>query len=98
MSRLQNRSFCKKYMIYIFHTFTEFRPSKLNGHGLARKKKERKDIQFSVFILQDLLEYKKKLRILQIRTLDDANKKIQIDDSMQVGQLMVTICTKMGKV
>ncbi|XP_076081524.1 talin-1-like isoform X6 [Mytilus galloprovincialis] len=44
----------------------------------------------------DLLEYKKKLRILQIRTLDDANKKIQIDDSFQVGQLMVTICTKMG--
>ena len=44
----------------------------------------------------DLLEYKKKLRILQIRTLDDAMKKIQIDDSFQVGQLMVTICTKMG--
>ncbi|KAK3096284.1 hypothetical protein FSP39_025308 [Pinctada imbricata] len=44
----------------------------------------------------DLLEYKKKLRILQIKMLDGSAKKLQVDDSHTVGQLMVTICTKMG--
>ncbi|XP_061190931.1 talin-1-like isoform X1 [Saccostrea echinata] len=44
----------------------------------------------------DLLEYKKKMRILQIKTLDGMQKKLQVDDSHTVGQLMVTICTKMG--
>lgn len=44
----------------------------------------------------DLLEYKKKLRILQVKTLDGAAKKLQVDDSHTVGTLMVTICTKMG--
>ncbi|XP_056003983.1 talin-1-like isoform X5 [Ostrea edulis] len=44
----------------------------------------------------DLLEYKKKMRILRIKTLDGMQKKLQVDDSHTVGQLMVTICTKMG--
>ncbi|XP_041355319.1 talin-2-like [Gigantopelta aegis] len=44
----------------------------------------------------DLLEYKKKHRILKVRTLDGALKTLQVDDSHTVGQLMVTICTKMG--
>ena len=37
------------------------------------------------------------MRILQIKTLDGMQKKLQVDDSHTVGQLMVTICTKMGR-
>ncbi|XP_021356551.1 talin-1-like isoform X2 [Mizuhopecten yessoensis] len=44
----------------------------------------------------DLLEYRKKLRILQIKTLEGNQKKLQVDDSHTVGQLMVTICTRIG--
>ncbi|XP_055955771.1 talin-2-like isoform X4 [Patella vulgata] len=44
----------------------------------------------------DLLEYKKKHRILKVRTLDGALKTLQVDDSHTVGGLMVTICTRMG--
>ncbi|XP_067653820.1 talin-1-like isoform X2 [Haliotis asinina] len=44
----------------------------------------------------DLLEYKKKQRILKVRTLDGALKTLQVDDSHTVGQLMITICTRMG--
>ncbi|ESO89699.1 hypothetical protein LOTGIDRAFT_218488 [Lottia gigantea] len=44
----------------------------------------------------DLLEYRKKHRILKVRTLDGALKTLQVDDSHTVGGLMVTICTRMG--
>ncbi|XP_060074093.1 talin-1-like isoform X2 [Ylistrum balloti] len=44
----------------------------------------------------DLLEYRKKMRILQIKTLEGNAKKLQVDDSHTVGQLMVTICTRIG--
>ncbi|XP_064596457.1 talin-1-like [Liolophura sinensis] len=44
----------------------------------------------------DLLEYKKKHRILRVRTLDGTVKTMQVDDSHSVGQLMVTICSKLG--
>ena len=37
------------------------------------------------------------MRILQIKTPDGMQKKLQVDDSHTVGQLMVTICTKMGR-
>lgn len=44
----------------------------------------------------DLLEYKKKLRILRIRTLDGTVKTMHVDDSVPVGQLMIHICGKMA--
>ncbi len=51
----------------------------------------------SVFVyIQDLLEYKKKQRILRVRMLDDSIKTLQVDDSHNVAQLMITICSKIG--
>ncbi|XP_013386332.1 talin-1 isoform X1 [Lingula anatina] len=44
----------------------------------------------------DLLEYKKKQRILRVRMLDGTVKTLQVDDSHTLGQLMVTICTRIG--
>ncbi|CAH1788698.1 unnamed protein product [Owenia fusiformis] len=44
----------------------------------------------------DLLEYKKKHRILRVRTLDGIVKTLQVDDSFTVSQLMVPICTRLG--
>uniref|UniRef100_A0A0B7BMP4 FERM domain-containing protein n=2 Tax=Arion vulgaris TaxID=1028688 RepID=A0A0B7BMP4_9EUPU len=44
----------------------------------------------------DLLEYKRKHRILKVRTLDGVLKTLQVDDSHTVGSLMITICTRMG--
>ncbi|XP_023248015.1 talin-2 [Copidosoma floridanum] len=44
----------------------------------------------------DLLEYKKKLRILRVRMLDGMLKTVLVDDSQLVANLMVVICTKIG--
>ncbi|XP_014674038.1 PREDICTED: talin-2-like [Priapulus caudatus] len=44
----------------------------------------------------DLLEYKKKIRTLRVRMLDGSVKTLLVDDSKNVGDLMVTICTRIG--
>lgn len=46
--------------------------------------------------LQDLLEYRKKLRTLRVRMLDGTLKTLLVDDSQPVANLMVVICTKIG--
>ena len=48
-------------------------------------------------LMQDTLEFKKKLRVIKVRMLDGSVKSIAIDDSHIVEQLMVTICLKIGK-
>lgn len=51
----------------------------------------------SVFChLQDILEYKKKQRPQKIKMLDGAIKTIMVDDSKTVGELLVTICSRIG--
>lgn len=45
---------------------------------------------------QDVLEYKKKQRPQKIKMLDGASKTIMIDDSKTVGELLVTICSRIG--
>ncbi|CAD6186281.1 unnamed protein product [Caenorhabditis auriculariae] len=45
---------------------------------------------------QDRIEYKKKIRLLKVRMLDGAVKAVQIDESLPVSQLMLTICNKIG--
>jgi talin len=45
----------------------------------------------------DVLEYRRKLRTLRVRMLDNSVKTILVDDSLPVSQLMVVICTKIGK-
>ena len=47
-------------------------------------------------LLQDLLEYKKKQRILRVRMLDGTVKTLQVDDSHTCAQLMITICSRIG--
>lgn len=51
---------------------------------------------FSVLNWQDVLEYKKKQRPQKIKMLDGAIKTIMVDDSKTVGELLVTICSRIG--
>ena len=44
----------------------------------------------------DQLEYRRKMRQLRVRMLDDAVKTLMVDDSLPVSQLMINICTKIG--
>lgn len=44
----------------------------------------------------DVLEYKKKQRPQKIKMLDGAVKTILVDDSKTVGELLVTICSRIG--
>uniref|UniRef100_H3CSI9 Talin 2 n=1 Tax=Tetraodon nigroviridis TaxID=99883 RepID=H3CSI9_TETNG len=44
----------------------------------------------------DVLEYKKKQRPQKIKMLDCAIKTIMVDDSKTVGELLVTICSRIG--
>ncbi|KAM3609922.1 uncharacterized protein V6R79_022575 [Siganus canaliculatus] len=44
----------------------------------------------------DILEYKKKQRPQRIKMLDGAVKTIMVDDSKTVGELLVTICSRIG--
>lgn len=48
------------------------------------------------FLHQDPLEYRKKVRLLKVRMLDNTVKSLMVDDSQSVGNLMVIICTKIG--
>lgn len=50
----------------------------------------------SVVVEQDILEYKKKQRPQKIKMLDGAVKTIMVDDSKTVGELLVTICSRIG--
>lgn len=52
-------------------------------------------VVFSIF--QDVIEYRKKQRILRVRMLDGSVKTLQVDDSHTVAQLMITICFRIGK-
>ncbi|KAK2854302.1 hypothetical protein Q5P01_006963 [Channa striata] len=44
----------------------------------------------------DVLEYKKKQKPQKIKMLDGAVKTIMVDDSKTVGELLVTICSRIG--
>ncbi|KAM4618965.1 LOW QUALITY PROTEIN: talin-2 [Polymixia lowei] len=44
----------------------------------------------------DVLEYKKKQRPQKIKMLDGAVKTIMVDDSKTIGELLVTICSRIG--
>ncbi|XP_043327716.1 talin-2 isoform X5 [Cervus elaphus] len=44
----------------------------------------------------DVLEYKKKQRPQKIRMLDGSVKTVMVDDSKTVGELLVTICSRIG--
>uniref|UniRef100_A0A8D2NAA9 Talin 2 n=1 Tax=Zonotrichia albicollis TaxID=44394 RepID=A0A8D2NAA9_ZONAL len=46
--------------------------------------------------LEDILEYKKKQRPQKIRMLDGSVKTVMVDDSKTVGELLVTICSRIG--
>ncbi|PAV71893.1 hypothetical protein WR25_14265 [Diploscapter pachys] len=44
----------------------------------------------------DKVEYKKKVRYLKVRMLDGAVKTIPVDESQPVGQIMLSVCNKIG--
>uniref|UniRef100_A0A3P9IFU3 Talin 2b n=1 Tax=Oryzias latipes TaxID=8090 RepID=A0A3P9IFU3_ORYLA len=44
----------------------------------------------------DILEYKKKQRPQKIKMLDGTVKTVMVDDSKTVGELLVTICSRIG--
>lgn len=44
-----------------------------------------------------MVEYRRKVRTLKVRMLDGTIKTLMVDDSQPVSQLMVVICTKIGK-
>ncbi|XP_077996572.1 talin-1-like isoform X2 [Glandiceps talaboti] len=44
----------------------------------------------------DLLEYKKKMRPLRAKMLDGSVKTVLIDDSHNVSQIVITICSRLG--
>ncbi len=50
-----------------------------------------------LILFQDLLEYRRKMRNLRVRMLDGSVKTVLVDDSQPVANLMVVICTKIGK-
>ena len=50
----------------------------------------------TVLVCQDLLEYKKKHRVLRVKMLDGSVKTLMVDDSHTVSQLMITVCSKIG--
>ncbi|KAK9884059.1 hypothetical protein WA026_004996 [Henosepilachna vigintioctopunctata] len=54
--------------------------------------------QLEYYLLRngDLLEYRKKLRTLRVKMLDESVKTMLVDDSQIVANLMVVICTKLG--
>jgi len=56
----------------------------------------RRPLEYYLLHNNDILEYRQKQRALRIRTLDASIKTVMIDDSHNVGQLMVTICTRLG--
>lgn len=55
-----------------------------------------KSLEYYVLRNGDILEYKKKIRTLKIRMLDDSVKTMMVDDSHTVSQIMITVCTKIG--
>ena len=44
----------------------------------------------------DMLQYKSKLRLLRVKTLDDSVKTLQIDDSQTVTEVVKAVCAKFG--
>ena len=48
------------------------------------------------FVFQDAVEYRRKMRLLKVRMLDNSVKSIMVDDSQVLSNLMVLICTKIG--
>lgn len=44
------------------------------------------------------MEYKKKQRPQKIRMLDGSVKTVMVDDSKTVGELLVTICSRIGMI
>lgn len=45
----------------------------------------------------DMLQYRKKLRPLRVRTLDGSVKTLLVDDSQTVAELIKAVCARIGK-
>ena len=47
---------------------------------------------------KDSIEYRKKMRILKVKTPDKGKKMLSVSEAMTVAQLMDVICKKIGMV
>ena len=45
----------------------------------------------------DMLQYRKKLRPLRVRTLDGSVKTLLVDDSQTVAELIKAVCARIGE-
>ena len=45
----------------------------------------------------DMLQYRKKLRPLRVKTLDGSVKTLLVDDSQTVAELIKAVCARIGK-
>ncbi|TKR83176.1 hypothetical protein L596_016806 [Steinernema carpocapsae] len=79
--------------------------SKANEYGLFRVEDDPtkcaylengKTLEFYLVRNGDTVEYKKKIRPLKVQTLDKSIKTLYVDESQPVGELMTTICSKIG--
>lgn len=50
----------------------------------------------SIYLIEDVLEFKKKHRPIKVRMLDGALKTVIIDESLPVSLLVSVICDKIG--
>jgi hypothetical protein len=86
------------YRINCFQTATEFGlflSDEENKQGVWLE--QGRNLGYYLLRNHDVLEYRRKLRTLRVRMLDGAVKTILVDDSLPVSQLMVVVCTKIGK-
>ncbi|XP_048581539.1 talin-like isoform X2 [Nematostella vectensis] len=72
-----------------------FRPSLTDARCFNR------ELSFTIMAgksayIPDMLEYKSKIRLIKIKFMDGNVKTLQIDDSHTVGQILETVCVKMG--
>lgn len=54
------------------------------------------NVSFFKIIFQSEVQFCCKLRLIVIETMDGTRKKIKVDDSKTISELMFTICTKMS--
>ncbi|KAL9985699.1 hypothetical protein ACROYT_G008133 [Oculina patagonica] len=80
-------------------------PGKISDYGLFKQDDDpakgkwlepARTLDFYPLKSGDMLDYKSKVRHLKIKFMDGSVKTLQIDDSHNVGQILDSVCMKMG--
>jgi len=83
------------YIFFVAKDYGLFLPGEAHGSGAWLE--PGKTLDYYLLRNGDTIEYRRKIRTLRVRTLDGVHKTLLVDDSQVVSNLMVVICTKMGK-